>query len=103
MNQKRVLIGLQKAYPKKLHLFSEQLKLEDWKKQGQPYTWKVLTQAEGGPGLVSLLVDTGYGNLALVRNDIVLETGHQSIETDEYVALADYHGYPNGAIYKRIK
>lgn len=65
------------------------MEVETWVAANKPYVWEIAEVTKH----YTLLVDTGYGIMALFKDGKYLETGRNEIVTDNCVALnTSYYG-----------
>lgn len=77
--------------------------VDEWTRINKPFCFVVAQVIERVQGNVYALYDTAYGGLYLFDGQVWHKDlqGYQVV-TNDYVFLADYHGYSEGVIYKRV-
>lgn len=72
--------------------------LDNWVKEGKPITISLKTEITDGTAIGVMEISYGFLCLWDGENWTIRK---QACETDKYVYLGDYHGYSEGALYKR--
>jgi len=82
------------------HVFATNIPIEDWNKADRPYVWSVVDEKDN----VTLLLDTGYGMLALFVNNELHDVGSSFVISNnrEYVGLSESYLGDKCSLYKKL-
>jgi hypothetical protein len=99
MNKEKVLKQLKAKLPGVDHVFGF-IRYSDWEKAGSPYTWVKSHEIE--KGRVCLLIDQSRGQMALVVDDKVQDTGKDFVRSNnrKFVGLSEYYLESKCSLYK---
>jgi len=95
-----MLNQLESKFPSHPHVFATCMSTEDWDKANRPCVWSVVDEKEN----VTLLMDSGYGTLALFVNNELHDVGSSFVISNnkEYVGLAESYLGDKCSLYKKL-